>query len=329
MENGNIKMESLTLAGREVPFVNGMPRHVDLKFYPENPRIYHIVCAGGSEPTQEEIQDILGRQDYVKQLVQAIEANGGLIDPLWVRTGDNTVFEGNSRLAAYRLLSEKDPIRWGRIKCRFLPKDTSGEAVFSLLSQYHVIGRKDWRPYEQAGMFWRRIQSPTVTPRSISKELGLSLGNVQRLIDVYSFMIRHKEYDPERWSFYDQYLKSRKIAKQRDSCPELDEVVVRKINSQEIKRAEDVRDKLTRIAAVGGKLLQEFITKQWSFERCYEKAKMQTQNDALYVSFQNFRIKVGDLDTKRELQKMDESRLGKCKYELKKIRASADKLLQI
>lgn len=329
MVENNVTTETLTLGGKEVPFVACMLPCQELKFYPENPRIYRIVFTGDTEPTQQEIQDILGRQDYVKTLAQAIEANGGLIDPLWVRDGDNLVYEGNSRLAAYRLLALKDAVRWGKVKCRLLPQNISSDDVFSLLSQYHVIGRKDWAPYEQAGMFWRRIKSPKVSPETISKELGMKLSEINHNINVYSFMEDHEEYDANRWSFYDQYLKSRKIAKQRESFPELDKVVVNKIKTSEIPRAEDVRDKLTRIAGVGGKIFQDFITKKRSFERCYEKAVEQTENDALYLSFRKFRIRVGDLDTKRELQKMNERRLSKCKYELKKIRKSADNLLKI
>ena len=48
--------------------------------------------------------------DHVKQLVQSIRANGGLTDPLIVQDGEFVVFEGNSRLAAYRLLARLDPL---------------------------------------------------------------------------------------------------------------------------------------------------------------------------------------------------------------------------
>ncbi|MFC2016986.1 hypothetical protein ACFLUD_01060 [Chloroflexota bacterium] len=322
-------MESLTLGKREIPYIARMIKHEELVFYPENPRIYQIVYSDDDEPTQEKIQEVLGKQDYVRRLTQAIEANGGLIDPLWVRDGDNTVFEGNSRLAAYRLLARRDAIRWAKIKCRVLPKDITGDDIFSLLSQYHVIGRKDWSPYEQAGMFWRRTQSPSVTAETISSELGLTYNFVSHIINVYTFMDLYNDRDPIRWSFYDQYLKSRKIAKSRADIPQLDEIVVRKINSGEIPRAEDVRDKLTKICGVGGRVQQEFVTKEGSFDKCFEKAIMQTENDALYQALNKFRTKIGDLDTKKEIQRMTPGRLRKCRYELQKIRAAATRLLKL
>ena len=330
MVNGNVvTTESLTLGQREISYGTCMMLHEKLVFYPENPRIYQIVYADNNELTQEQIQEVLGKQDHVRRLAQAIEANGGLIDPLWVRDGDNTVFEGNSRLAAYRLLSNKNAIKWAKIKCRVLPKDITGEDIFSLLSQYHVIGRKDWSPYEQAGMFWRRTKSPNVTAESISSELGLSLSYINHIIDVYTFMDLHKDHDANRWSFYDQYLKSRKIAKSRDNIPQLDEIVVTKINSGEIPRAEDIRDKLTKICGVGGRVLKEFASNQNSFNKCFEKAIMQTENDALYLALHKFRTKIGDLDTKKELQRMTQGRLKKCRYELRKIRVRSGIILKM
>ena len=81
---------------------------------PDNPRVYSIVRAAEQEPTQAEIERRLSLMDHVKQLVQSIRANGGLTDPLIVRDGNHVVLEGNSRLAAYRLLARNDPIGGAR-----------------------------------------------------------------------------------------------------------------------------------------------------------------------------------------------------------------------
>ena len=78
-ENG-----TLTLQGKEIPVKTKMVPQADLQFYPENPRIYSIVHGKTANPSQQSIENRLTKLDHVKQLVQSISANGGLIDPLIV-----------------------------------------------------------------------------------------------------------------------------------------------------------------------------------------------------------------------------------------------------
>ena len=43
--------------------------HIDLgqlKYYPENPRIYSLVYTGETEPSQKDIEEKLQRMDHVK-----------------------------------------------------------------------------------------------------------------------------------------------------------------------------------------------------------------------------------------------------------------------
>ena len=87
-----------------------------LKYFSENPRIYFAIDVDESEPTQEEIQEKLIKMDHVKELVQDIKLNGDLIDPIIVKDGSFEVLEGNSRLAAYRELYKRDPLKWGKMR---------------------------------------------------------------------------------------------------------------------------------------------------------------------------------------------------------------------
>lgn len=41
---------------------------IDLKFYPENPRVYSILNIDSAEPSQDDIEDYMCSQDHVKQL---------------------------------------------------------------------------------------------------------------------------------------------------------------------------------------------------------------------------------------------------------------------
>ena len=203
----------------------------------------------------------------MKQLLHSILANGGLTDPLIVRDGDHVVLEGNSRLAAYRLLARNDAIKWGMVKVKVLPADISERLIFTLLGEYHIIGRKDWAPYEQAGYLYRRQTKHNVKPATMAKEMGLSTRLVNHLISVYSFMVEHGENDVNRWSYYDEYLKPTATKKARVAHRQLDEIVVTKIKSGEVPRAVDVRDKLTRIVKAGGKTLKTFMAEEGTVRR--------------------------------------------------------------
>ena len=165
----------------------------DLQFYPENPRVYSVLNVLDENPTQDEIQQYMCSLDHVKQLKVSIESNGGLIDPLVVRDGDFTVLEGNSRLAAYRLLCAIDPIKWGKVRCKVLPHDISDSAIFTLLGQYHIIGRKDWEPFEQAHYLYRRHKQTKTPVAFMAQELGISKQKAEKMIQVIEFMIEHND----------------------------------------------------------------------------------------------------------------------------------------
>ena len=100
----------------------------DLLFYLDNPRVYSVLHENGHDnPTQTEIEEIMCSLDHVKSLKSQIMQNGGLIEPLIVvkRKDRYVVLEGNSRLAAYRILAKNDPLKWSRVLVQILPEDIS------------------------------------------------------------------------------------------------------------------------------------------------------------------------------------------------------------
>jgi len=319
--------DTLTLSGREVPVQIGSLPQAELRFYPENPRLYSIVSSSDEEPSQAIIEKKLAAMDHVKQLVQSIRANGGLTDPLIVRDGDYVVLEGNSRLAAYRLLASLDPIKWGQVKVKLLPRNIDDDLVFALLGEYHIIGKKDWAPYEQAGYLYRRRVLHGVDPARMGDEMGLSTKAVTHLITVYSFMVEHKDNDVTRWSYYDEYLKHNVIRRVRETTPELDKVVVHKIKSGEIPRAVDVREKLTKIAAAGSKVISKFVQCERSFEESYDRAIARGADNEWYKRLHRFRTLLVDPDVTDDFLEMPEGQRKKCIYELRKIERAATDLL--
>jgi hypothetical protein len=310
---------SLTLSGQEIPVRIGFMPVIELKFYTENPRLYSIVCREETEPSQEFIEKKLASMEHVKQLVQSIRANGGLTDPLIVREGDNTVLEGNSRLAAYRLLGANDPIKWGRVKCTLLPKDITDAQVFALLGEYHIIGKKDWQPFEQAGYLYRRCKNYGVEQATIANEMGLSLRKVAHLIKVYSFMVEHGDDDITRWSYYDEFLKHRAISLAREEIPMFDSAFVSKVKNGEIEKAIDVREKVVLIATAGGRILKNFVEVEGSLEKCHERAIEKGADNVWLKRLGKFKELLAEEDLKNLVTEMSEDHRKKCLYEIKKI----------
>ena len=321
--------DTLTLGGEEIPVRNGVLRVRNLSFYAENPRIYSLIQKPGVEPSQNEIHKSLSKMDHVKQLIQSIRANGGLTDPMLVRDGDFVVLEGNSRLAAYRELARNDAIRWGEAKVRLLPENISEKLVFALLGEYHIIGRKDWAPYEQAGYLYRRNVMHDVSAQDMADEMGLSVRLVNHLISTYQFMVDHGETDVNRWSYYDEYLKSNAARKARQEIPGLDSLVVEKIKANEIETARDVRDKLIKVLdtpKAGPQPLRILMSGEGTFNRAFESARDRGVDNMWLNRFKRFKERLLDKDLLADMQQMDPEQRKKCLFELGKIRQAVERL---
>ena len=321
--------DTLTLGCQEIPVRNGyLPVH-DLSFYSENPRIYSLIQRPGVEPSQDEIFNRLKGLDHVKQLIQSIRANGGLTDPMLVKDGDLVVLEGNSRLAAYRELARNDAITWGKAKVRLLPSDISEKLVFALLGEYHIIGRKDWAPYEQAGYLYRRNVTHGVSAESMASEMGIPVRSVNHLINTYKFMVEHDETSVTRWSYYDEYLKSNIVRKARREIPELDDLVVIKIKRREIPAAIDVRNKLVKlldVAKVGPEPTKILVSGHKTFDRAFESAQDRGVDNIWLRRLKRFR---GELQVSAfiaDLERMSPEQQDKCLYEVGKIQQSIERI---
>lgn len=324
--------DELVIRGKRIPVKICHLEHKRLKFYPENPRIFSIIGAGEKLPAQEEIEERLLGMEHVKALIQDIKRNDGLIDPIIVKDGSLEVLEGNSRLAAYRALSQTDPIKWGYIKCILLPYDMSEDAVFALLGQYHVKGKKDWAPFEQAGFLYRRHKNQGVEITALAKEIGIGSGTVRQLVETYQFMIDHNQSELSRWSYFYEYLKSKKIKKARDANSGFDELIVAKVDSGEIAKATDIRDKLPIVATASDNVLKKFAKGELDFEEAYERAVDAGGDNASLRKLSAFRKWLGRKEIQDEMMELDGQAGQRARYEFKRLaaltRATSDKLQQ-
>ena len=318
----------LTIGQKDYKVKKGELEQSKLFFFPENPRVYSVLNANEGTPTQEQIEEIMCKSEHVKQLKESIKTNGGLIDPVIVRDGDMVVLEGNSRLAAYRILYKQDPIKWANIKVILLPKDISEEAIFALLGQYHIIGRKDWEPYEQAGYLYRTINNTRETVESLANKLGITTSSIKKLIDVYEYMIEKDDNHPNKWSYYEEIRKNRGIQKAFEEIPGLEDKIISDIKENKIRMAIDVR-KLGDISKVNDKfskkILKDIAIGEEDIYSGFDIIASSGKMDNTYQVLTNFRKKISDENFATKI--LNDDNLGNIEFELNRIKRIVSTML--
>lgn len=302
----------------------------NLQFYIDNPRVYSVVRAeGGAEPDQDRIQEVLEGMDHVKRLIHSIKNNGGLTDPLLVRKEDMAVLEGNSRLAAYRSLIRKDPIKWKDVKCDVVQGTITNNDVRALLASYHIIGRKDWDPFEQAGMFYRWNQEGEgIDTISVAVEgMGINSGKIKHWIEVYTLMVNENDTQSHRWSYYDDLLKSSYIKAADQKEPRFIATVISEIKNGSIKKADDIRTKVVAVAKAGGKVVKHFV-KSKNLDQAYDSAVAGGAENVLHNQLKKFRKIISRPEACKNVKRMNKTTIDGCIYELKKIKIQVQHLLE-
>lgn len=282
----------MTIGNQQVKVVETELKQSELLFYPENPRVYNALHGiVGENPSQDEIQRHMQSLDSVKLLKLSIEANGGLLEPIIVRK--NIVLEGNSRLAAYRLLASKDPIKWGKIKANVMPDDTPEDLVIALLGTIHIIGKTPWTPFEQAGYLTRAINKTRKPIDALAAELGMQKSMAQSFIRVYQTMVENDDAEPHKWSYYYELDKRSDIKSADDNNPSLNlmTTIVEMIKEDKIEKAADLRD-IGKIVKAKGETaeqaLEEFLNEEITLKEAVDLAKEDTKLASLQNKVSTF-----------------------------------------
>lgn len=274
---GKIQIQNETIEYREREL-----KVDELKFWPENPRVYSALRQKllGEEPTQKDIEEVMTSLDNVKRLRSSIKAFGGLTHPLFVRNG--VVIEGNSRLAAYRLLCRVDKIKWAKVRCNVLPDDMSDDLVFALIGSIHIDGVTEWTPFEQAGYLFRHLQKSKKPIEAIAKDCNLTNAKAKLYVKVYETMLANEDTDQSKWSYYVEMLKNSDITNKSKNFPELNliDTLCRKIKDGSISKANEFRDigKLAKAnSAEAYKALEAYINDEESLESAVTKVSAEEQ----------------------------------------------------
>lgn len=319
---------TIKIKGIEYPIYETELYQKNLKFYKDNPRIYSVINTEGYDPSQQEIEEQMCNLDHVRDLKTNIIEFGGLAEPIYVRDGTFDVLEGNSRLAAYRLLNKQFPDgRWSKIRCNVLPEDIPESAIRALLGTLHLVGRTDWSPFEQAGYLYRIKNKENVTDEQLAKELGLKKGDVTSSIKVFTLMKDMDDIIPEHWSYYAEYCKSQSISKKRKEYDNLDKAFSEQVKGNRIKQAMDVRTCLSQVLNVADKItdkaLEKFISGEYDVYEVKDVIQSTGKTDDSYKLLNQFRRKICDNATFDNIVHNDDSKID---FELGKIEKQIERL---
>lgn len=319
---GKIQIQNETIEYREREL-----KVDELKFWPENPRVYSALRQKlfGEEPTQKDIEEVMTSLENVKRLRSSIKAFGGLTHPLFVRNG--VVIEGNSRLAAYRLLCRIDKIKWAKVRCNVLPDDMSDDLVFALIGSIHIDGVTEWTPFEQAGYLFRHLQKSKKPIEAIAKDCGLTSSKAKLYVKVYETMLANEDTDQSKWSYYVEMLKNSDITIKSKNFPELNliDTLCKKIKDGSITKANEFRDigKLAKAnSSEAYKALEAYINDEESLESAVTKVSAEEQKKHARHIAKSFREFLANPSFIHQLMNDDEE----FKFEMDRIISRINKL---
>ena len=174
----------------------------------------------------------------------------------------------------------------------------------------------------------RGVKSPAALAlAALALEIGISGKRVKHLVDTYEFMVKNDEEDVNRWSYYDEYLRSNKIRRAREKFPELDRVIVKKIRSEEITRAMDLRDQLPVICS-SPKILNKFVSGKLDFPESYESAVESGGDRTDLKTVKKFREWITRPTVEEHMSEYDGKVRSALVYELSKVESKVRNLVK-
>ena len=278
---------SITILGKKVQVSSAVLPVDELLFLEDNPRVYavtHGSVDGFDDLTEEEQQQLifekLSDEPSVKKLIPEIQRHGGLIEPILIRYDTKQVIEGNSRLAAYRLLQCQDSAgqgTWDEIPCHMVSQ-LSDEQQAALLNQIHVKGKTNWSAYEKANFAFVRYKRGW-TYQAIADLFGESLGTIRTRVSVVRLMQKSEDDDQRRFSYYDVLVRTRTIWNEvsNEDSPLRQAVItqIKRINPDRDQEftAQELRKKLPAVMKKP-KILRRYQRGDVDLDEAYERAKV-------------------------------------------------------
>ncbi|MBI4680059.1 MAG: hypothetical protein HY753_02305 [Nitrospirae bacterium] len=164
----------------------------------ENPRIqYFLDTRLNDNITQEKIKFSLAEgNDQYGKLMEHIESNKGIYDPIWVVPKDDyfTVIEGNTRAFIYEELSDKyvNDNNWKSIDAYILPHKVNRNAINFIRLEKHLFGQTPWAAYEKARELYRLNTEEDYSLKRLEQLTKLKASEIRN--NIQAFMDMEKQY---------------------------------------------------------------------------------------------------------------------------------------
>lgn len=212
----NPEPNTTPICGRPVPYRDDVINIDELQFWEANPRVYAAVRGvpewAQADPVrrQQLIAECMEAQESTRSVLEGLKLHEGQQEPLIVDLRGNVVIEGNSRLAALRILARDDSAHWGAAICRCY-NDLTDEERFALLSEMHVIGKTEWTPYAKAATYWRQHHELEWDLPRIARVNRTNVTYVKSQLATVDLMSRENELNERKYSWYNVLTSNRAI----------------------------------------------------------------------------------------------------------------------
>ena len=212
----NPEPDTTPINGRRVPYRDDVIDIDQLQFWEANPRVYAAVrgVLGWNEADsmrrQQIIAECMENEESTRSVLEGLRLHQGQQEPLIVDLRGNIVIEGNSRLAALRVLAGEDPAQWGAAICRCY-NDLTEEERCALLSEMHVIGKTEWNPYVKAATYWRQHHELEWDLPKIARVNRTNVVKVKTELATVELMAKENELNERKYSWYNVLTSTRAI----------------------------------------------------------------------------------------------------------------------
>jgi len=315
----------ITILGNKISYTDDRYSINELKFHEKNPRVLSKIVhadrldADDEEQRQKLIQKKMRDESSVKNLTKTIQSQGGISDPLIVQVNTLAVLEGNSRLAALRILYKRTNKEiYLTAPCRMVQLK-EGE-IDAFLYQQHVEGKTQWSAYDKAYSAYHRVIIDQVQIDDYVQRTSASKRDINSQIEIISLMNDEDAAEnTERFSHYDVIVRSSNLKQSFDSHPTLKRHLLDKIKEEPLTiTAHDLRDKVPQIAKKS-KVLKKWMNGTIDFDEAVEASKISQPKQHMTKAIKSLK----EIE-KKDIKQLHNNERGAFKPELRKSRKRYD-----
>ena len=306
----------INILDKEIPYRDERRGISVLSFYEKNPRVLSKLMRanklnGTADEKQLAIEEGMRTEVSVKYLRKTIFDHGGISEPLIIQE-NGEVLEGNSRLAALRILyKENQEEKYFTAPCRVVKFEEN--EIDAFLHQQHVDGKVPWSAYDKAYSAYHRVKIDGVLVHEYAARTSDSEREINKQIETIDLMQLEGAGDKtERFSYYDQITRSTKLKHAFDDNSDLKRYLLDQLQEDKIPfTAQDLRDNVPVIAKKR-KVLTNWVKGKVDFEEAVQLSKVSHPKQQISKAINNLQEVNRD-----EVDKLDSSERAALKIKFK------------